>query len=234
MAMTPYLLFLNPDTLLFSSSLSKPLAYMEDNVNQKVGVCGIQLLDEQGLVARSCARFPTWRTFMFQSVGLNKLSWFRQFSMSMVDWDHKSTQTVDQVIGAFFLVRKSLFKALRGFDQRFFVYFEELDFSRRLHSLGYSTVYLADTQAFHAGGGTSKNVKAARLFYLLRSRLLYGFKHFSPPAAWAVLIFTIAFEPFTRVIFSIISGQGQSVIHTLKGYRMLIRDLPTIIRVAIA
>lgn len=232
MAATPYLLFLNPDTRLFVHSLSKPLAFMEDNAHQKVGVCGIQLIDENGSVARSCARFPTWQTFLLQSVGLNKLPWFRQFSLHRVDWDHASTQTVDHVIGAFFLVRRSLFNVLKGFDQRFFVYLEDLDFSRRLSLLGYSSVYLTGVQAFHAGGGTSRQIKATRLFYALRSRLLYGFKHFSPFAAWMLLLLTIVLEPFSRIVFSLVLGHGQECIHTLQGYRLLIEHLPVIIRVA--
>lgn len=58
-----YLLFLNPDTCLFYDSLSAPLAYMEAAQNQSVGICGIQLIDENNEVSRSCARFPTPRMF---------------------------------------------------------------------------------------------------------------------------------------------------------------------------
>ncbi len=201
MASTPYLLFLNPDTRLFANSLSQPLAFMEDKNNQRVGICGIQLIDEEGHVARSCARFPTLFTFFIQAMGLNKLPWFRRFSLHMTEWDHASTQVVDHVMGAFFLVRRSLFDKLKGFDQRFFVYLEDLDFSYRASLLGYQSVYLTEAQVFHAGGGTSRQVKAARLFYSLRSRLLYGFKHFSVPAAWIVLLLTILVEPVSRIVF---------------------------------
>ncbi|QSA98462.1 glycosyltransferase family 2 protein [Methylococcus sp. EFPC2] len=229
-ASTPYLLFLNPDTRLFAGSLSTPNAFMGDINNLSVGVSGIQLIDEEGRVARSCARFPTPLTFILQSIGLNKLQWFRQFSLQMTEWNHTSTQTVDHVIGAFFLVRRSLFEQLQGFDPRFFVYLEDLDFSRRAASFGYKSVYLASARAFHAGGGTSSQVKAARLFYSLRSRLFYSFKHFSLPSAWLVLLFTIIAEPFSRLAFSLLQGSRRDAAYTLIAYGSLLKALPSIIR----
>ncbi|MGZ4959595.1 MAG: glycosyltransferase family 2 protein [Methylomonas sp.] len=232
MATTPYLLFLNPDTRLFTNSLSRPLAFMEDKDNLNVGICGIQLIDEEGHVTRSCARFPTLFTFFIQALGLNKLPGLRQFSLHMSEWNHADTRVVDHVIGAFFLVRRSLFDKLKGFDERFFVYLEDLDFSRRAALLGYNTIYLAEAQAFHAGGGTSRQVKAARLFYSLRSRMLYGFKHFSLPAAWMVLLLTIMVEPVSRLIFSLLLGSKQDFTHTLQGYNLLFKDLFATIRLA--
>jgi len=232
-ATTPYLLFLNPDTRLYENSLDTPLSFMANPENAKIGICGIQLINESGQVDRSCARFPTPLVFLLQSVGLNKLPGLRRFSLHRTDWDHATTRTVDHVIGAFFLVRRSLFEQLQGFDERFFVYLEDLDFSRRAHLNGWQSVYLTRAQAFHAGGGTSKQVKAARLFYSIRSRLLYGFKHFSPAAAWAVLAVTILLEPISRIVFSVVRANWRDAFYTLQGYRMLLQALPSTLRTAI-
>jgi len=232
-ATMPYLLFLNPDTRLYENSLDTPLSFMANPENAKIGICGIQLINESGQVDRSCARFPTPLVFLLQSVGLNKLPGLRRFSLHRTDWDHAATQTVDHVIGAFFLVRRSLFEQLQGFDERFFVYLEDLDFSRRAHLNGWQSVYLTRAQAFHAGGGTSKQVKAARLFYSIRSRLLYGFKHFSPAAAWAVLAVTILLEPISRIVFSVVRANWRDAFYTLQGYRMLLQALPSTLRTAI-
>ena len=68
----------------------------------------------------------------------------------MAEWDHAQTRQVDHVIGAFFLVRRDLFDVLGGFDERFFVYLEDLDFSYRARQAGWHSVYLADVQAFFA------------------------------------------------------------------------------------
>lgn len=233
LASADYLLFLNPDTRLFENSLSTPLDFMDEENNARVGICGIQLVDESGRVSRSCARFPSLRIFLAQALGLNRLPRLRYLTQAMVEWGHDSTQNVEQVMGSFFLMRRSVFEILGGFDERFFVYFEEVDLSLRAYQAGWHSVYLANTQAFHAGGGTSRQVKAHRMFYSLRSRLLYGFKHFSFINAWILFWVTLGLEPLTRIIFALAKGEWLNVQHTLKGYFLLFIDLPAILRVAL-
>lgn len=229
-ASSEYLLFLNPDAALYAETLPKALAYMQDPANEKVGICGVQLLDEAGHISRSCARFPSVAGFATHAAGL--VRYFPRVGHSMAEWDHAQTSEVDQVIGAFFLVRRTLFESLHGFDERFFVYFEEVDFSYRAGQAGWRSVYLADTQAFHAGGGTSNQVKARRLFYSLRSRLLYAFKHFPHWQAWVLVGVTLVIEPVTRIVFSLLRGGLQDGRNTLKAYGMLLRDLLPILRIA--
>lgn len=223
-----FLLFLNPDTRLFSGSLSKPLEFMRRPGNERIGILGIPLIDEKGEISRSCARFPSLGTFAAQAIGLNRLPRFSSLSMHMTDWPHDASRQVDHVIGAYYLIRRSLFHNLGGFDERFFVYLEDLDLSLRASKLGYSSFFLAEAQAFHSGGGTSRQVKAHRLFYSLRSRLLYGFKHFPKWQAWTLAFVTLAVEPLTRTVFSVAAG-GDSVVNTWRGYGMLYRDLPRIL-----
>ena len=226
-----YLLFLNPDTRLFQHSLSVPLDFMRRPENADVGILGIQLVDEDNHVARSCARFPSLGIFIAQTLGLNRLPGLRHLNTHMSEWPHDKTATVDHVIGAFYLMRRSLFESLGGFDERFFVYLEDLDVSLRARQSGWRTVYLADAKAFHAGGGASRQVKAKRLFYSLRSRLLYGFKHFTGFRAWLLVGVTLLVEPLTRVVFSLMNGGMADVRNTLKGYGMLLQDFPRILRV---
>jgi GT2 family glycosyltransferase len=225
-----YVLFLNPDTCLREHSLSVPLAFMQHPKNSSVGICGIKLFDESGVTARTCARFPSVGAFAFQVLGLNKLRWLRATGVHMIDWDHAITREVDHVIGAFFLIRRVVFNALEGFDERFFVYLEDLDLSMRARRAGWRSVYLVEAQAFHAGGGTSRQIKAMRLFYALRSRLLYGFKHFSAAKAWCLLFITLAVEPWSRLAFALSRCSWIDIENTLKGYRMLIENLASILR----
>jgi hypothetical protein len=224
-----YLLFLNPDASLREDSLSVPLAFMEHPEKVAVGICGIQLVDESGQVARSCARFPSVENFAAQAIGLNKLPCLRASGVHMSDWNHATTCEVDHVIGAFFLVRSALFDALNGFDERFFVYLEDLDFSLRAHQAGWHSMYLTETQAFHSGGGTSRQVKAIRLFYSLRSRLLYGFKHFSATEAWLLLFITLAIEPWCRLAFAVLRGAWRDARNTLQAYVMVMKCLPDVL-----
>lgn len=218
-----YLLFLNPDAALYSDTLSKSLSYMRNSTNEKVGICGVQLLDEYGQVSRHCARYPSSLGFVAHAMGLDRI--FPRLGHVMAEWDHAESREVDHVIGAYFLVRRELFEALHGFDERFFVYLEDLDFSYRAHQAGWRSMYLADTRAFHVGGGTSNQVKARRLFYSLRSRLVYSFKHFSGGAAIAVLLATLLVEPFSRSVVALLRRSWSGLRETMTAYGMLLRWL---------
>lgn len=219
-----YLLFLNPDATLYDNTLPVALAYMNNPRNAKVGICGVQLLEADGQIARSCARFPCISGFVAHAVGLDQL--FPRLGHFMAEWDHTQTRQVDQVIGAFFLVRRGLFDALHGFDERFFVYFEEVDFSYRAYQSGWRSVYLADAQAFHAGGGTSGQIKARRMFYSLRSRLIYAFKHFSWIGAFIVLLTTLLVEPLSRSAQALLRRSRAGLQESWAAYGMLWRWLP--------
>ncbi|MDP9366947.1 MAG: glycosyltransferase, partial [Chloroflexota bacterium] len=67
-----YLLFLNPDVRLYPDSLTRPIRFMVEPANARIGICGIQLVDESGRVDRSCARFPTLRMFVGKMLGLTR------------------------------------------------------------------------------------------------------------------------------------------------------------------
>ncbi|WP_422126391.1 glycosyltransferase family 2 protein [Thioalkalivibrio sulfidiphilus] len=226
----PYVLFLNPDTRINRDSLSIPLEYMTRPENANVGICGIQLHDEHGQVSRSSARFPTLGRFISGVLGLEKFPGLNKTGVLMSDWGHDHTRQVDHVMGAFFMIRREVFEALGGFDERFFVYLEDLDLSFRAHKAGWKSMYLAEAQAYHAGGGTSRQVKAHRLFYSLRSRLLYGFKHFPRWQAWVLVGMTGVIEPFTRTAWCLARGDWAGVRHTWQAYRMLWGGMGRILR----
>lgn len=110
------------------------------------------------------------------------------------------------------------------------MYFEEVDLSFRARAMGYKSAYLTEARACHVGGGTSGQVKAMRLFYFLRSRLLYGFKHFSRRQAWALVAVSMMMEPVTRLVFCALRRDREGVINTVQGYRFLWKELPRIVR----
>lgn len=221
-----FLLFLNPDTRLFNASLSMPVDFLQQIENADVGVVGIQLENESGHISRSCSRFPGAMVLIAHATGLSRLLGFEKMNLHMSDWAHDKTQTVDHVIGAFYLIRRTLFESLQGFDEHFFVYLEDLDLSLRVKQAGYRSVFLADAQAFHAGGGTSQQVKARRLFYFLRSRLLYAFKHFSWMAALCVLLVTLLVEPLSRSALALLRRSSTNFKETWAAYGLLWRWLP--------
>jgi len=218
-----FLLFLNPDTVLYNDSLSNPSGFLA--CNPEVGIAGIQLVNEEGEVARNCARFPTPFRMIYQSFGLDKI-FPRIFpGHFMNEWDHLSDRQVDQVMGSFFMIRRDLFAVLKGYDESFFVYFEDLDLALRAKKLGYSSYYLSGTRIFHRGGGTTESIKAMRLALIIHSKLIYCKKHFNKISYFLIFCVTMIIEPVTRLVDSVLKGQPREMKEVLKGYKLLFRRL---------
>ena len=224
-----YLLFLNPDMVLEEKSLSSAVAWMESTRGAQTGILGIQLVDEEGRVSRTCARFPAPRHFLSQMLGLYRLFPPLFPTHLLSQWNHRESREVDHVMGAFFLIRRPLFTTLRGFDERFFVYLEDLDLSLRAYRAGWRSYYLTDTTARHTGGGTSERVKGVRIFYALQSRILYGYKHFSRPAAAMLLAGTLILEPPARMVLAVFEHSSSTVRETLQAFCLLWRNLPRLV-----
>lgn len=214
-----FVLFLNPDASLMPGSLDVPLAFLEEYQNNKVGIVGISLIGAEEEVQRTCARFPSAFGLALSSFGLNRLVY--RLGTHMHEWDHSNSREVPHVIGAFYMIRRDLFERLCGFDERFFVYLEDLDLSLRAQKMGFCSFYLVDACAYHKGGGVSEQVKAHRLFYSLRSRIQYAFKHFSWVSAVMVAFAALVVEPITRLFFLLLKKRFGEIGDLLRGYRML-------------
>ncbi len=224
-----YILFLNPDTRLGPDSLGPALAFLEDPANAGVGVLGIRLRGEDGAVQRSCARAPSASRLAAQAVGLDRLlpRLFRPHFMT--EWDHADTRSVDQVMGAFLLIRHPLFEALGGFDERYFVYFDDVDLCLSARRAGWDVVHFAGGEAEHKGCGTTASIKDIRLFYSLRSRLLFSGKRFGPVGIAVVAVTTLVVEPLVRVLLAVLRGTPGDAAAVWRGARMLWADLPAVL-----
>lgn len=216
-----FILFLNPDARVAPGILSQAVLELQSSENVSVAVLGVKLLNDDGSTQRSCARFPEALTFLSSSLGVSHLVGIKP--MHMTEWDHATTADVDHVIGAFYLVRRSVFAEVQGFDERFFVYLEDLDLSRRIRDRGYRIRYTSDISAYHTGGGVSSQVKAARLFYSLRSRIIYSWKHFSPIGALGVCFMTLGPEFISRLALLVFRRRWREIGNLCKGYSALWR-----------
>ena len=96
-----------------------------------------------------------------------------------------------------------------------------MDLSLRAKQLGYSSYYLSEVSAFHKGGGCSERAKAARLFYSLRSRILYAKKHYSK-MEFVILVLLTGLELPLRLVQGIMRASGADFKNTLAAYLQLI------------
>lgn len=223
------LLFLNPDCRVLPGTIEAGSWVLREQ--RSVGVAGVALLTDDGQVSRSCHHFPSLRNFLYRLSGLSTL--FRRIpDGSMRDWPHDCDRRVDHVMGAFYMVRTQEFRELGGFDERFFVYLEDLDLSLRYRQRGQDCMFIASASAYHKGGGTSSQARAARLFYSTRSRILYAFKHFSPTGAWIHCVATLLVEPPARFVHLMLQGRFREIAEMLRGFGMVYRELPETVRAA--
>ncbi len=216
-----FLLFLNPDTVLFKDSLSEPAKFLSGN--PKVGIVGVQMINDAREISRNCARFPTPFRMVYTSFGLDKILPAIFPGHFMSEWDHLSDRQVDQVMGSFFMIRRNLFDRLKGYDERFFVYYEDVDLAFRAFKKSYLSYYFAEAKIYHKGGGTTDNIKAERLFYIMRSKLLYAKKHFGNINFILIFIATLFIEPIVRVVASgFRTGSLTEGKEIIRGYKKLI------------
>src|SRR5207253_6632294 len=111
----------------------------------------------------------------------------------------RQSRIVDQVIGAFYFVRRELFTDLDGFDERYFIYFEEVDFALRARQVGRSTYFLRDAVAYHVGNVSTDQVPDLRLYHSLRSRFLFAYEHWPRLHANLLVALTLTVELFARL-----------------------------------
>lgn len=203
------LLFLNPDTRLNPETLDRSVAFMADPENSKIGIAGVKMVGEDGDGRVSCSRFPTLLMFFTMMTGLSHAFPKRFPTQRLAVEELNRSGAVDQVIGAFFLVRRSLFQTLEGFDERFFVYMEEVDFAYRARTLGYASHFLADVAVYHKEGVSSEQVLGRRLFYLLRSRSEYARKHWPGWQGSLLPMLIVLIELPARATTAVFRGRGR-------------------------
>jgi N-acetylglucosaminyl-diphospho-decaprenol L-rhamnosyltransferase len=219
------ILFLNPDMQLFPHAIEDAVAFLMRPGHEDVATVGIQLVDDAGSIARTCARLPTLWNLTAETLGLGRLLPGLVRGLFLREWDHRTTRQVDHVIGAFFLVRRSVFTTLGGFDERFFVYLEDLDFSCRAARTGWRTFYVVEARAHHRGGGTSAQIPGRRLFYAVRSRIQLAFKHLGSAGGAVILIEALVLEPVVRLLWSVGRLSAVDAKATAQAATMLWRDV---------
>ncbi|HEY8381976.1 MAG TPA: glycosyltransferase family 2 protein [Microvirga sp.] len=226
----PLILFLNPDTRVAPETLERAIARMSDPASSGIGVLGVRLTDERGETQRTCARAPSLGRLIGQNVGLERIAPGLVAPHFMVEWDHCDTRPVDQVMGAFLLIRRPLFQAIGGFDERYFVYYEDVDLCLSARRAGADVVHFAEASAWHKGGGTTDQVKDRRLFYILQSQVLYADKWFGRAAALLVLASALGLHVPLRALRSLAALSPRGAREALGGGTLLLRAVPHLLR----
>jgi GT2 family glycosyltransferase len=168
---------LNPDVRLVDDALSTLAAYLR--AHPDIGVVGPRLLNEDGTLQLSCRSFPGYATAFFSRYSLatrlvpgNPFS--RRYLMS--DYDHAEPRDVDWLSGAAMMFPRKLFDAIGGWDERFFLFNEDVDFCKRAHEAGWRVVYNPGASMYHRIG-ISRSAPARVIVERHRSMWRYYRKH---------------------------------------------------------
>jgi len=175
-----YVLVMNPDVILLAGAIEAMVKHMD--THSDTGVCGPKTLYPDGALQATRRRFPTWGTVFWRWLKLDRIAqpgFYQQFLM--LDCTYDEEQAVDWVMGSCMLIRRDAFAAVEGFDEGFFLYYEDIDFCRRLWKAGFSVRYVPDAVVIHTyqrrSGKTLLNPLA---LVHLRSILRYRRKHGLP------------------------------------------------------
>ncbi|MGB5969157.1 MAG: glycosyltransferase family 2 protein [Spirulinaceae cyanobacterium] len=168
-----FLFLLNSDTIITADILPRLIAKL--NQSPLTGIVGPQLLNPDGSFQFSVSKEIS---ILGEFQTLQQVKQYRNLATRPnVAKIYNQEQNVDIVVGAAMLMRRSLFKEVGGFDQSFFMYFEESDLCKRVGNLGYSILYIPEVSLIHLGGySVAKNADYMAREYR-RSQRYYYKKH---------------------------------------------------------
>lgn len=180
-----YVLILNPDTIVQEDSLAVLTAYMDEH--PEVAISGPKILNADGTLQLSCKRsFPAPGIALPKILGFSKLfprsPWAGRYNLTYLDPDliHK----VDAISGSCMFIRRKTFEEIGLFDEKFFMFGEDLDFCYRAIKAGGEVHYVPITQIVHYKGESVKVAPFDSLKWFHEAMNLFVDKHFSKTASF--------------------------------------------------
>jgi len=169
------LLFLNTDTIMIEDTVKILSEYLQQDKN--VGAIGSRITFQDGSYQLSCGNLPNLIVEFLDKIRYGFDNTWHQIFSRIYDRQYSKVQEVGWVTGACLMIRRDVFEQLGGFDENFFMYFEDKDICKRVKELGYKVVYYPKTSIIHLLGGSSHGVKKSVNRYYRESQLYYYQKH---------------------------------------------------------
>ena len=176
-----FVLLLNPDVVLPHGGLEKAVHVLRGR--QDVGALGVRLVNPDGSVQRSVRGFPNPLSVLFEAVGLSRLfTRSRLFSAYRMDWfTYDREAEVDQPMGTFLLIRRQALEEVGSLDERFPIFFNEVDWCFRAKRAGWRILFTPEVEVVHYGGGSTRQVSAQMAWESRNGLLAFYRKHYRSP-----------------------------------------------------
>lgn len=175
-----YVLIINTDTLVYSDSIKKMMAEMKKHPDR--GGVGPALLTGKDDYQVSFGGKVNFFSETVKKLFLNRLS------RNRLRKNQKKRQ-VEWLSAACFLSRRDVLERARGFDEQYFLYFEDIDLCMRIRERGWRLVYLPEARVFHIGGASTRQRKLNSRFHYRKSQLYFYKKHCSPFSLFLLKVF---------------------------------------------
>jgi hypothetical protein len=182
-----FVLLLNPDMKIKADTFVKMVEWMR--ANSQAGVAGCHLVDERGETIRHIRRFP--RVWNQLAIVLKLPHIFPKIldHYIVADFDYGKPAKVDSVRGGFFMMRKETIRQVGSLDERFFLWFEEVDYCRRVKESGGGVWYTPAAECVDYVGQSFKQVKRGTTQKYFRDSMLKYFKKWHPTWQYWLLKF---------------------------------------------
>jgi GT2 family glycosyltransferase/lipopolysaccharide/colanic/teichoic acid biosynthesis glycosyltransferase/preprotein translocase subunit Sss1 len=168
------LLIINPDIVLQEGSIDRIVEFIDRTPD--AGIAGSKLVYPDGRLQYSCRRFYSFKVLLLRRTFLGRI--FPNVRILrehlMMDYDHMTPRQVDWVLGACMLVRREAIERVGSMDERFFLYFEDIDWCYRMKNHGWSIYYVPESVMVHSYERSSAKSVFRRPFIIhLLSMLRY-------------------------------------------------------------
>ena len=186
LARAPFVLFLNPDTLVMPATVSTCVRYLSDHAEVGVVGCKVQLTD--GAIQLECARnYPSLDAMVWEAFYLHMLfPRSRLFGKTLMSyWDHQDSREVPCLVGAFMLTRRSILESLGGMDETVFLFMDDVDLCYRIRDAGWKVFYLADISIVHKSERSRRTFAGSLMAFNAEAKYAFFRKHVGLPAALA-------------------------------------------------
>lgn len=171
-----FILLLNPDTIILDNAIKKTVDFLKKKpvISQKnhelaefrnikdwsIGICGCRILNPDFSLQPSCRKFPNLLVEIIILLKLHHLlirtKPIREYFM--LDFKYDQIKIVDQVMGAFFMVKKRVFEKIGLLDEKYFIWYEEVDFCKRAKKAGFLTCFFPNAEIIHQKGAAFTQV----------------------------------------------------------------------------
>src|SRR3989338_1977255 len=149
-----FVLLLNSDTKILDNSLDRLLAFLESN--PRIGAVGRRQWDGEGKLQLSCGHFPTFFTEILRKLFHYRLSINDLKVRDYLEEKYSGLSKVDWISGSCLMVRREALAKAGLLDERYFMYFEDVDWCRCIREAGWEICYLADCTILHYGGVSAR------------------------------------------------------------------------------